>query len=91
MIIEYTECINEIHRFHLTSPLGRKVDEYITEHINEPIKIDMIAGSLGITKEYLSTKFKTETGYTLSSYYMKRKIIEAKYLLLNTTHPIVNK
>ena len=51
----------------------------------------MIAGSLGITKEYLSIKFKTETGYTLSSYYMKRKIIEAKYLLLNTTHPIVNK
>lgn len=58
--------------------------QYISNHINRNITVEMIASGLNMDRSTLSKKFKRELGFNISSYIMRRKLEEAKSLLLYT-------
>lgn len=56
--------------------------EYINTHIDEEITIDEIAEKFYLSKYHLSREFKKQTGTTIHRYIVKKKLIEAKELIL---------
>ncbi len=61
--------------------------EYINNHLNEEITIDELSKEFYLSKFHLSREFKKYTGTTLHRYIMKKKLIEAKELILKN-YPI---
>lgn len=55
--------------------------QYIETHLNEPIRLSVLAKRFSISEGYLSSQFKHHTGLTLRAYLLDRKINSAKRLL----------
>ncbi len=81
MVLDYTERVERIRRGKNPSKLVSDVTNYVLHHLSEPIKTEQIAQALYFSRSRLSTKFKEETGVTLTDYILKEKAIEAKRLL----------
>ncbi len=81
MIYDYTEKVSKIRIGKEPSKFLIDVSNYIQKHIQEPIDIQKMAKELHFSRTHLATKFKKETGTTLSDYILKTKIEEAKRLL----------
>ena len=62
--------------------------DFIRNHYNESISLDMIASNRDITPEYLSTLFNREVGENFSSFLKKFRISHAKRLLKDTDKKI---
>lgn len=62
----------------------KRAINYIREHYQEGITLEEVAGSLGITPEYLSTLFNREMGENFSAFLRKFRISHAKRLLKGT-------
>ena len=62
--------------------------QYISLHLNEPITIDDVAAAIKKSRTYTTSKFKAETGYTVSEYISLKKMQEAKTLLKYTEKSI---
>lgn len=60
------------------------VADYISEHFDETITLDLLADQFYISKYYLSRTFKEITGYGISEYLNIHRIREAKRLLEET-------
>ena len=60
------------------------VADYISEHFDETITLDLLADQFYISKFYLSRTFKEITGYGISEYLNIHRIREAKRLLEET-------
>ena len=58
-----------------------KAIRYIHDHHHERVSARELASHVGLSPEYLSAKFKRETGLTVSSYISQMRIQEAKALL----------
>ena len=56
--------------------------QFIANHINQNISVEEIAKYLNMDRSTLSKKFKRELGFNISSYIMRRKLEEAKSLLI---------
>lgn len=54
---------------------------YIHDHHHEQVSVRELADDVGLSPEYLSAKFKHETGMTTSRYIAKMRLEEAKALL----------
>ena len=81
MILDFAERVEKYRSGSNLSPLIRDCTNFITFHLNEPIRaIDVIEYS-GRSRSYLSARFKKETGYEIGSYITWRKNEEAKLLL----------
>ena len=65
--VEYDETINSIIN-------------YINENINKDLSIDSISSAFYMNKYYLMHKFKLQTGYTLHSYIMQKRLMLAAAL-----------
>lgn len=63
----------------------RRAESLIQEFYQTGITLDEIAEKLGITPEYLGTKFHKSLGITFSSYVKNLRITEAKKLLIGTS------
>lgn len=61
--------------------LIKKAERYIYDSIYSSISLNDVSGYLKVTSNYLSTLFRKETGVTITSYIMNKKIEEAKKLL----------
>lgn len=59
----------------------KRAIEYIRSHYHENISLEMVAGQLEITPEYLSTLFNREMGENFSVFVKKFRISHAKRLL----------
>ena len=66
----------------------RRAINYIREHFDENISLDMLAERLEITPEYLSTLFNKEVGINFSTFLKKFRISQAKRLLKGTDDKI---
>lgn len=55
--------------------------QFITQHINDPIRVQDVADHIGKSRSYISTKFKKELGFDLNDFIMQCKLEEAKSLL----------
>jgi len=62
--------------------------EYIDAHLSEPIAICDIASAVYHNANYLSGLFKRETGETIHSYIVRRRIEEAEYFVRHSSDPI---
>lgn len=91
MVCCYTEKVStlDIKKEEQTTII-KKVIQYISKHITEPIKVYQIAIELNIDRAYLSTLFKKAHGINLSNYINKQKIKEAKRLLIYSDSSIID-
>ena len=84
MVSQYTSAVEEIRYHRNQSEFIKNVASYIRHHLSDPIKTDEIATHLFMSRSYLSTRFKQETGMSLTEYIHHIKISEAKHLLSYT-------
>ena len=82
MLLEFTEQVEQLHRGKHATRLSLDVANYVRHHLSEPISVDAMAEELFLSRPYLSSKFKQETGQTLTDYILREKTEEAKRLLL---------
>lgn len=81
MLLEYTEQVEQLHRGKHATKLTLDVANYVRHHLSEPISVDAMAEELFLSRPYLSSKFRQETGQTLTDYILNEKTEEAKRLL----------
>lgn len=84
MVMHYTQAVEELRYNRNQSELTKNVASYIRHHLSDAIKTDDIATALYMSRSYLSTRFKKETGMNLTEYIHYIKISEAKHLLAHT-------
>ena len=81
MMTFYSDAMREIHRkMRLPLSVIRTMD-YVEAHLHEKQSLEEIAEYAGLAPAYLSDLFHRETGLTLSSYILKRRIEAAKNML----------
>ena len=89
--IEHMIVQNYIHkRQHDISPKGYPesivtVIQYMNEHLDEKIDVDVLADLVHMSHVGLLKKFKQHTGHTLAHYLIMRRMSLAKQLLLENT------
>ena len=66
--VEYDETIQQIF-------------SYINDNLNKELSIDTIANKFFMSKYYLMRKFKSQTGSSLHSYIVQKRLIYAKSLI----------
>ena len=81
MLLEFTEQVETLHRGKHATKLSLDVANYVRHHLSEPISVDAMAEELYLSRPYLSSKFKHETGRTLTDFILSEKTEEAKRLL----------
>ncbi|MFP3155871.1 AraC family transcriptional regulator [Lachnospiraceae bacterium ZAX-1] len=62
--------------------------DYIIKNISVPIKVGDVAEFIGLNAEYLSRRFRKETGVPIPQYIIQAKMDEAVMLLSHTSKPI---
>lgn len=55
--------------------------DYIYNHLHETIRTETLARQIGLSRSYLSTLFKQETGQTISSYILSKRMEAAQNML----------
>ena len=84
MVHVYCELVRECSLAAYT-PTVRKAILFIDMHLAAPISTKDIAAEQFLTPNYLSTRFKRETGVSITDYLLKRRVRLACGLL-STTH-----
>lgn len=84
MVFDYTEQVEKLRNGKSPSKIVTDVSNYIQHHLSEPIDVEALAKSLFLSRTYLATKFKKESGTTLTDFILKEKVEEAKRLLRYT-------
>lgn len=79
--LSYCLLVRELSLPGVTDKDIVKAIRYIHDHHHERVSARDIASHVGLSPEYLSTKFKRETGMTVSAYISQMRIQEAKALL----------
>ena len=90
LVMDYAERMHRLHYGKDPSDLLIDVTNYLYKHLSEPITVQEISSVLCRGRSRLSTDFKKETGENLSDYISKRKVEEAKRVLLYTDRPAVD-
>lgn len=86
--IDYAKRIFKSQIPNGISPMIYKCIQFVGNSVNAPVTVADVAEHIGKSKVYLSTKFKSELGFSLNHYITRRKIEEAKSLLCFTDKPI---
>lgn len=81
MVLEYTKKVEKVRIGKNPSKLLMKVTNYVQHNLSKPIDIESLAKSMFISRTHLASKFKKETGMTLTEFILKEKIEESKRLL----------
>lgn len=84
MVLEFTQRVEQLRLGQKPGRLAVDVTHYIRRHLSEPVRAEDIARELYISRPYLSSRFKQETGETLTDFILKEKTEEAKRLLRYT-------
>ncbi len=84
----YDEAVEALKTIEENSDILTNVKKYIAEHYKEDIDRNDIAQVAFITPNYLSKRFRQDTGLSLRDYINKLRVKESKRLLLTTTMPV---
>ena len=79
-ISKLIDIINE-YNLNQSDNIVQKACEYVLNHIDEDIALSSIANNLNISKNYLCSIFKQQTGENFLEYATKAKMERAKILL----------
>lgn len=82
MFIDFAIQVEKLVRVNAKTIIIRESLNYINNHLNDSIRIEEIAKHVGISRNYLLTKFKEETLMSIVDYIKLIKIEEAKRLLM---------
>lgn len=88
MLVDFTSRISESRMPEDISPDVYAAMQYIFLHLNEAVRIDDIAQSIGRSRSWLTAKFRAETGLSVTDFVLQSKMQEAKTLLKYTDKPI---
>lgn len=66
----------------------QRVQEYIAEHLNEPITREQLASYVHLNPAYLSRLFKREVGESITDYILHVRMSMAEDLITGSTMPI---
>lgn len=66
----------------------RIAKQYISNHYNQPLTLEIVSSEIGFNATYFSSIFKKETGMNFSDYLKKIRIDNAKNILLNTDQSV---
>lgn len=88
MLKTYARLVWEHKHNHADSSISVRAHRYIDAHIGEKLAGQDIANALGVSRTYLSSQFKQETGTSLNDFINQTKIDEAKLLLVTTDLPL---
>ncbi|MCL2007186.1 MAG: AraC family transcriptional regulator [Treponema sp.] len=86
--LDFTTKVNEANRDPGKSHLIKKSKEYIFDHLHESISLKDIAEHCNVSREYLSTRFKIETGQTVIKFIRNKKLKTARKMLENSDYQI---
>lgn len=67
-----------------------RVLNYLNQNYTENVSLDELSKMLHLNKYYICHSFKETTGYTVSNYVIRKRVAEAKKLLLSTDEPILS-
>ncbi len=81
MVLEFTEQVGKVRRGRNPTRLAIEVANYVQHHLSEPIDTEAMAKEFFLSRTHFSTKFKQETGMTLTDFILGEKTEEAKRLL----------
>lgn len=81
MTLDYCQRVELLLYPQTNHPKINKAMHYIRENYQKRLSVDEISNAVGLSSEYLSTKFHQITGTTLPNYINHNKITEAKELL----------
>lgn len=87
--IEYLILLNRIIKqeqiTYLTAgtvnPVVLDIMNYINEHIEEDLSIDVIAERIFLNRSYIMHLFKSETGYTIGKYITEKRLFLANHYI----------
>ncbi|EES74103.1 MULTISPECIES: response regulator [Paenibacillus] len=82
-IAEFTGVLKQIRDARLAQA-GKSVEtvkRWIAEHYDQPAELSHLASLVYLTPSYLSKRFKSETGMTITDYLIEVRIKKAKQLL----------
>ena len=88
MVMDFTKRVSQVRK---PKDISEEIDrciQFISLRVNEPITIDDVAADIKKSRTYTTSKFKAETGYTISEYISLQKMQEAKTLLRYTEKSI---
>ena len=80
--VELAEKVRKSKERKVYSAIVRKCLHYIHIHLHERLPIAELAQELGVSRDYLSSLFKKETGESLHAYIVHEKLEASKVLLL---------
>ncbi len=86
---DYCKRVHDLKYPQTSDLIIQKALKYISAHVTEKISTTDIAENLGISRGYLSTRFKDVTGVSVTDYINAQKIREAKQLLKFTDKSLV--
>lgn len=81
MFLDLTRRVHNINIIQGYSDFTRKCITYIQDHIRDEIQYDHLAEEIGITKNYMLSKFKKDTNTSMVNYIKHQKVKEAMDLL----------
>ncbi|WP_339851515.1 AraC family transcriptional regulator [Paenibacillus sp. FSL W7-1088] len=67
-----------------------RVLHYLNQNYTESVSLDELSKTLHLNKYYICHSFKETTGYTISNYVIRKRVAEAKKMLLSTDAPILS-
>ncbi len=86
LCIEYSMCVGDLSKTASSDvkydPIVENVINYINDNLDSDLSIDSIASEFFISKYYLMRKFKSQTGSSIHSYIVQKRLILAKNLIL---------
>ena len=81
IVLSYCLLVRELSIPNVTDKDIVRAIRFIHDHHHEQLSVRQIAESVSLSPEYLSAKFKRETGTTVSTYITRTRVDEAKALL----------
>jgi len=87
MISGYTSAVNSVRKSRYSTAVYQALN-YIDAHLCEPISVSRIANAVFLNPNYLSGIFSKETGETIHSCIIRRRIEEAAFYVRNSTESI---
>ena len=80
IILRFIDRVERYRRQRYSS-LVRRTVAFIDEHLSEPLDTQTIAGSVFVHPDYLSKRFRQETGEALHAYLLRRRVEEAAHFM----------
>ncbi len=81
MITYFTKSVAKAKKENILSKPIVECMDYIYYHLNENIRVELLAKHVKLNPSYLSTLFKKETGENVSNYITQKRMETAKNML----------